>query len=118
MPGVIDKTEELIDVIKQSKEYKSYNEIRSFIAHESEIKDRIDHFRHDLFVLQNTAGDHREDFEKLHQEYRDILDDTQVMEYFSAEAALIHMFRDIYDRLGSAVELDLSFLGEVKELNL
>lgn len=118
MPGVIEKTDELIDVIQQSEEYIVYNELKQLLTHESGIKNRVDSFRGQLFRLQNCTGTGREDFEKLWQEYKDILENSQVAKYLSAEQALIEMIRDIYRRLGDAVTLDVSFLGGVKELNI
>ena len=118
MPGVREKTEELIDLIKHSNEYRSYNELRAFITHESGIRDRIDSFRRDLLTAQNDPGSDPETFARISKEYEDILENPQVAEYLSAEQAVIQMMRDIYERLGSAVALDLSFLGEVKELNI
>lgn len=118
MPGVTEKTDELIGAIQQSKEYIAYNELKRIITHESGIQSQLDSFRSRLFVLQNTAGTGSEDFGKLRQEYKDILENSQVMEYLSAEQALIEMMRDIYAGLADAVALDVSFLGGVKELNI
>ncbi len=114
MPGVIEKTDELIDAIQQSEEYIVYNELKQLLTHESGIKNRVDSFRGQLFRLQNCTGTDRDDFEKL----KDILENSQVAQYLSAEQALIGMIRDIYRRLGDAVSLDVSFLGGVKELNI
>ncbi len=118
MPGVREKTEELIDLIKHSKEYRSYNEIRRFITHESGIKDRIDSFRKDVLILQNNPNTDPESFSRIRKEYEDILENPQVMEYLSAEEAVVRMMREIFEKLGNAVTLDLGFLEEVKELNI
>ena len=115
MTGVIEKTDELVEAIQQSIEYLSYNELKQFITCESGMKERVDSFQKELFTLQNSDGPEPKDFEKLRQEYRDVLEDSRVMEYLSAEQALLQMMRDIYGRLGNAVTLDLGFLGEVKE---
>lgn len=118
MPGVIEKADELVGAIQQSEEYRVYSELKHFMIHESGLLNRVDSFRSRLFELQSCEESVHGDFEKLRQEYRDILENSQVMAYLSAEQALIDMMRDIYGRIGSAVNLDLSFLGGVKELNL
>lgn len=118
MPGVIEKTDELVEAIQQSKQYEAYNELKNIIADNSEVKKRIDSFRSELLALQLCDQSSRDDFEKLRQEYKDIFENSRIMEFLSAEQALIEMLRDIYDKLGNAVTLDLSFLGGVKELNI
>lgn len=118
MPGIREKTEELIDLIKHSKEYRSYNELRAFITHESGLKDRIDSFRRDVLILQNDPNSDPESFSRIRKDYEDILENPQVMEYLAAEESVVEMMREIYEKLGSAVNLDLSFLEEVKELNI
>ena len=118
MTGVIEKTDELVEAIQQSIEYLSYNELKRFILREPGVKNRLDSFRRALFSLHNSAGSQPEDFEKLRQEYCDVLEDSRVMEYLSAEQALIQMMRNIYGRLGMAVTLDLDFPGEEKEMNI
>lgn len=118
MPGVIEKTDELIDAIQQSKEYIIYNELKQQIAHESGIKMRVDSFRGRLFMLQSCGDTRRDDFEMLRTEYKDILENSRVMEFLSAEQSLIEMFRTIYQRLSEAVTFDLKFPGEMKELNI
>ena len=89
MPGVREKTEELIDLIKHSKEYRSYNELRAFITHESGLKDRIDSFRRDVLILQNDPNSDPETFARIRKEYEDILENPQVAEYLSAEQAVV-----------------------------
>ncbi len=114
MPGVSKRTEGLIAAIQQSEEYISYNELRSFITRESGIADRVNGYRRQLFYLQNRAvqDDDQAAIEQLQKDYQDILELPKVMDYLAAEQALVEMMRKVYDRIGSAVTLDLSFLEE------
>ncbi len=64
MPGIREKTEELIDVIKHSKEYRSYNELRALLLTNPDLKTGSTSFRTDCVMLQNNPNSDPESFSK------------------------------------------------------
>ena len=114
MPGVIGETESLVAAIQKSEEYLSYNEHRAALMSEAGLSDRVDAFRRKVFLLQNSAkrDDDQKALEKLEEEYRDVLNSSKVMEYLAAEKTFLDMMKAVYDRIGTAVAFDLSFLKE------
>ncbi len=114
MPQVIGETENLVTAIQQSEVYLSYNKMHKILLEDEELSERTDAFRKKAFLLQN--GENRESDSKaiikLQEEYKDILSNPKVLEFFACEKAFVDMMKNIYSRIGAAVAFDLSFLEE------
>lgn len=115
MPEIMEKTEELINVIRESEEYQTFERLDELLKKDPEKKKKVDEFRFKVFTMQNQADSTSQMYEQLQQQNQDILDDPLVREFLNAEESLAAVMREVYEKLGHAVTMDLGFLKGVKQ---
>ena len=112
MKNVEYQTRQLIREIKRSNVYNQYRRLQMKIVRDAELNRRGDEFRKACFMIQN--GPHTpEDMgrvEALNEEYRDILQNSDVIEFLTAEQGLALMMNRMTDQIYNSLDFDVSFL--------
>lgn len=104
------KTQEYTDAfvakLKTTGEYLNYKEELANIRHYPELMDKINFYREENFVIQNTyEGDELYDkLEEFSHKYEDFLENTTVNAFLTAEAAFTRMLQDINTRMIEGLE--------------
>lgn len=113
---VYDKANELAKALSESTEYKSYKAAKEKAEKNSSSKDILNDFKKRQFELQAMQlSGQKPDESKISQIqslYQVIILNPDIAEYLRAEFAFNQMFSDIYNIIGKAVDLDLSFLDQ------
>ena len=94
-------TDEYVEKLKTAEEYLTYTKELQKIREYPELLDRINFYREENFVIQNTyEGDELYDkLEEFSRKYEDFLEDTRVDEFLTAEAAFVKMLQDVNTRI-------------------
>ncbi|WP_405320826.1 YlbF family regulator [Frisingicoccus sp.] len=106
------QTRQLIREIKRSNVYNQYRRLQMKIMKNRELYQRLNDFREACFVIQNRphTSEDMERLEALNKEYIDILQDSDVREYLTAEQGLAMMMNQIVDQIYDSLDIDVSFL--------
>lgn len=114
MKNVEYQTRQLIRAIKQSNVYNHYRRLQLRLAKDETLNRRVNEFRKAYFIVQNKPeepGD-MERLEGLNKEYKDILENSEVREFLTAEQGLARMMNQITDRIYDSLDMDVSFLED------
>ena len=112
MKNVEYQTRQLIREIKRSNVYNQYRRLQMKIVRDVELNRRVDEFRKACFMIQNwpQAPEDMGRMEALNEEYRDILQNSDVIEFLTAEQGLALMMNRMIDQIYSSLDFDVSFL--------
>lgn len=111
MKNVLEQTEKLIDVVKQSSEYSQYRYLLESIMQNVELENRLNEFRKKNFILQmNANADALNESANLYNEYADVLNRTEVKDFLAAEQKYVRMIRHMFRKIDDSLEVDLNFL--------
>lgn len=112
MKNVEYQTRQLIREIKRSNVYNQYRRLQMKIVRDVELNRRVDEFRKACFMIQNgpQAPEDMGRLEALNEEYRDILQNSDVIEFLTAEQGLALMMNRMTDQIYSSLDFDVSFL--------
>lgn len=99
----------LLHAIRDSREYREYEEIKRKLADKTDLKRKINEYRRDTYRLQNygdvnTLYQNMEDFRKNNAEFRK---DPLVTEYLRCELAVCRMLQKIATTVVESVDLEL-----------
>ena len=102
-------TKALIRVIHDSKEYRQYEEIKRKVAGFPELKQQIDQYRKEAFLLQNSGDathiyERTEEFERRNIEFRK---NPLVNEYLACELAVCRMLQNSAFMVVKSVDIEL-----------
>lgn len=108
---VLDKTEELRDVILNSEEYQKYLHCKQELEKHEELYQKVTEFRGKNFELQITGKSANEELvSMLLKEYGEVLAEAKVMAFMNAELILCKKLNQVHDILMEDLDLDLRFL--------
>ena len=105
---IYDVTDDLIDVIKDTEEYKRYKETLREVKMWPELKEKIDDFRAENFIIQTVVEDNHlveavENFEKKYEGFRS---DKRVNDFLKSELAFNRLMQEIYDQIMDGIEYE------------
>ena len=82
------------------------------IVRDAELNRRVDEFRKACFMIQNgpQTPEDMGRLEALNEEYRDILQNSDVIEFLTAEQGLAQMMNRMTDQIYNSLDFDVSFL--------
>lgn len=105
---VYDKAHELSKVIKESKEYLEYKELKEKIFLNKELKDKIEEFERIRYEVQilTVKGNEKdtEKMQKLQELYKILIDNKEVKEFFDKEVVFNVMLADVNKIIAEAVK--------------
>ena len=112
MKNVEYQTRQLIREIKRSNVYNQYRRLQMKIVRDAELNRRVDEFRKACFMIQNgpQTPEDMGRLEALNEEYRDILQNSDVIAFLTAEQGLALMMNRMTDQIYNSLDFDVSFL--------
>ncbi|MDD3221202.1 MAG: YlbF family regulator [Clostridia bacterium] len=112
MRNVEYQTRQLIRTIKQTNVYNQYRRLQIKIQKDETLSRRVNEFRKACFAIQNKPEEPEDmdRLEALNMEYGDILDNSDVREFLTAEQGLAQMMNQVTDRMYDSLDIDVSFL--------
>lgn len=113
MKKVVETTNDLIRVIKESNEYKKYHELYAEIMKSPELLARVNEYRKRRFEIhlsnvQNYSSLH----EDLCREFNDIHSNELTLEFLIAEKHFSNMMKHVNHTILDSVNMDIGFLGD------
>ena len=98
----------LIDVLKQTQEYQSYQENVKAIRDDVEIKSKIDELRSLNYLMQNTpeGAESVENEERLEEQFERLCEDSRVNDFMQAEIDFCRMFQDIMMQITQEIDFE------------
>jgi len=104
----------LIQAIKDSPEYRQYQEIRAKVHGYPDLERQIHVFRKKNYELQNTVGnwDLFEQVDRLDSEYADFLKQPLVDEYITAEVAFCRVIQNVNWSIIRNIDFEVGFVNE------
>ncbi len=111
MKNVEQAVNEFIGCVKDSETYQKYMQERKRLEMFPDLKQRIDEYRKNLYLLQNTEdGDTLfDEVEQLEAEGTSLRDNRLVSDFLAAELAFCRMMQEIYTWITAELEFDMTF---------
>lgn len=108
MDNIEELTDELIDAIRDSIEYKKYKETLRVVKQWPELKEKIDDFRAENFLIQTAVEDRRmvEEIEAFERRYEGFRSDDRVNDFLKAELAFNRLMQTVYDQIMTGIEYE------------
>ena len=108
------KTRQLIREIKRSNVYNQYRRLQMKLSKDTELNKRLNEFQKACFIIQNKPQepDDIQKLEVLNKEYSEILENSDVREFFTAERGLALMMNQLMDQIYGSLDMDVSFLDD------
>lgn len=106
----------LVRAIQESEEYKAFERIKKKLADMPELKQQINTYRKEAYILQNygdvsTLYERTEEFQ---QKYKTFKENPLAEEYLRCELAVCRMLRGITTQITDSVDLELDeIVGEI-----
>lgn len=104
MTPVEQKTQELIDAIKESPEYVLYREQLTKVSLVAGLKEQIDIFRERNFELQNSEDNAFDKIEAFEKEYETFRENPLVSDFLAAELQFCRMLQNVTYKVTDAVD--------------
>ena len=109
MNQVQEVTKKLILAIEESPEYIRYQKAKTELNKYPILKAKADEFRKCNYEIQNSHRDIFEEADKLQQEYAEVLDNSFVREYLTAENAFCRVLQQINWQLIETLDFEADF---------
>ncbi|MDW7672619.1 MAG: YlbF family regulator [Bacillota bacterium] len=114
-----DAAHMLARALKESPEYREYNNLKDKVQHNPSTKSMLKDFRKKQFAMQarQLSGQHvtEDEIQKLQNLQNILLQNPVVGPFFHAEYRISQIMNDVYRILGEAVDMEMS--DELKELS-
>ena len=90
-------TDAYVEKLRTAKEYLDYSRELQNIRSYPDLMDKINYYREENFVIQNTYEgdelyDKLEEFEKKHEKF---LENAVVSDFLNAETAFVHLLQEV-----------------------
>ena len=109
---MIDHAKELNRIIKESEEYKRYQDALAAVRGNRELYDAMNSFRRRNYELQ-SYDDGINRYQEIHNlglEYENILRNPVVNGFLIAEQMLSRKMADMYETITDGLEMDYSYM--------
>lgn len=105
---VLDLVDDLIEAITDTEEYINYRKTLNSLKQWPELKEKIDEFRAENFILQTDMDERHlpdavEDFERRYEGFRA---DSRVNDFLVSELAFNRLMQDVYNEIMSGIEYE------------
>lgn len=98
--------EALIVTIRESEAYNRYLTALAAVKRQAGLKERIDEFRKQNYVMQSAGNMAFEQIERFDQEYSDFREDPLVADFLAAELALCRMIQQMNFNITEALNFE------------
>lgn len=118
MDEIKQYTLQLSAALRRSDAYQALREADKKIKEKPELRKRVDAFRRQNYLLQNTENydDLFADMQILENEYADIYKNSLIQEYLEAELQMCRTIRWCADEILTAVDLEIENFADVIEI--
>ncbi len=107
LDGHLDQAvESLIGAIRESEAYGKYMLALAAVKEQPELKEKIDEFRRENYVMQNTGDMAFERIEQFEQAYSDFRENPLVSDFLAAELALCRQIQQINFNITEALNFE------------
>lgn len=107
LDGHLDQAvESLIGAIRESEAYGKYMLALAAVKEQPELKEKIDEFRRENYVMQNTGDMASERIEQFEQAYSDFRENPLVSDFLAAELALCRQIQQINFNITEALNFE------------
>ena len=102
-----------VGCVKESETYQKYMQERKRMEQFPELKRRIDEYRKNMYVLQNSEDGEKlfDEVEQLEAEGASLRDNRLVSDFLAAELAFCRMMQEAYTRITAELEFDITLGG-------
>lgn len=109
MDNIQSATENLIEALRESREYRTYLQYESILADRPELMQRVNEFRAENYELNNRAEniDLFEAVDHFERKYRDLRKIPEVNAFLEAELSLCKRIQKVQDDLFEAVYISI-----------
>ncbi len=109
MDNIQSATENLIEAVRESQEYRTYLRYENILASQPELMQRVDEFRAENYELNNRADDIDlfEAVDHFESKYRDLRRIPEVNAFLEAELSLCKRIQKVQDDLFEAVRISI-----------
>ena len=108
-------TRALMEAIRNSVEYRNFEQCREQVRRQPELRKIIDEFRRETYLLQNSNSslDLADEMKRLYEKRREIRKNKVVSDYLSAEVGICRMLQKISMEVMNVTDLELDGLADV-----
>ncbi len=108
MSRIEECTANLIEAVRESREYLHFCELRDEVAKDPELRRQINDFRRQVFELQNSGDstDAYEEMERISREYEAFRSNPLVEGFLRSELRVCRIIQQVNLDLISSVDLD------------
>ncbi len=107
LDGHLDQAvESLIGAIRESEAYGKYMLALAAVKEQPKLKEKIDEFRRENYVMQNTGDMAFERIEQFEQAYSDFRENPLVSDFLAAELALCRQIQQINFNITEALNFE------------
>ena len=101
--------EALMDAIRESEEYRKYEESKAEVAGHPQLRRQIDEYRRDVYLLQNSsqANDVSEEMRHMLQRRQELCRNEVICRYLTRELRMCRMLQSISMDVMSVTNLEL-----------
>ncbi len=103
----------LIEAIKEGEAYQHYVECEEKLKEEPELREEIDRFRTEVYLLNNSEDCSEDLFEKIDQferDHREFRKNPLVNEFLEAELDVCKLLQRVSNRIQSGVKIKIPYL--------
>lgn len=112
---VKERLEALLNAIRQSPEYREFEEARKPVNADPKLRRKVDAFRRKSFLFQNadTQVDVPADRNDLFLERTELRENEEINRYLDAELAMCRMLRSIALNVLNVTDIEIEGLGDI-----
>ena len=105
----------LMDAIRESEEYRQYEESKAEVARYPELHRQIDDYRRDVYLLQNSnqANDVSAEMQRMFFRRQELCKNEVVRRYITRELSMCRMLQNISMDVMSVTNLELDAFEDV-----
>lgn len=106
MDTIKDKVEELISAIRESTEYRNFQEAEQQVIRIPGLEEKIREYCWKNYEIQNSSSEDFSDrIEEFENQYRELREHPVVAQYLESELGICRMLQKINAEITKAVEL-------------
>ncbi len=99
---------EFAERLKQTEEYRTYEEKRNKVREYPGLMDEINEFRKRNYMMQKSEGELFDKIDAFAKEYEEFRSNPVVDQFLRAELAICRMVQNIYTEIAEVIDLDIS----------
>lgn len=107
---ILDSTRKLVEQIRATTDYQKYEKNLQALKKHEETYQKLNEFRLKHMLLEESADDYNEKADALYEEYKNVLMETVVRDFLTAEQRVCKMLRRVSDCIAQEIHLDVSYM--------